>query len=146
MEIGQALGRHLSEGDVVGLTGVLGSGKSVMARGIMRALGIEGEIPSPSFIIVATYEAKVPVNHIDLYRLGSADEAVGLGLEDLLYSQAISIVEWAEKITGMLPDARIDIRLDVRENPEERLITVKPPDDLMKSRLVALAKELIKVS
>jgi tRNA threonylcarbamoyladenosine biosynthesis protein TsaE len=145
MEIGQALGGHLSEGDVVGLTGVLGSGKSVMARGIMRALGIEGEIPSPSFIMVATYEAKVPVNHIDLYRLTAAVEAVDLGLEDLLYSQAISIVEWAEKIGGILPDGRIDISLDVRESPEERLITVKPSDDSMKSRLLAVAKELIRL-
>lgn len=144
-EIGRAVGRQLSGGDVVGLTGVLGSGKSVMARGILRALGIRGEIPSPSFIIAASYEADIPVNHIDLYRLGGAGEAVGLGLEDMLYSKDISVIEWAEKIASLLPGVRLDVRIDLGKGPDDRLITLRPSGDLMKSKLLSVATGLIKV-
>lgn len=146
MEIGRAIGRCLSEGDVIGLTGVLGSGKSVIARGILRALGVQGEIPSPSFIIAARYEAEIPVNHIDLYRLEGVDEVVDLGLEDLLYSEEISVIEWAEKMAGIMPEARIDIRLDLGKQPDERLITISPSGDLMRSKLVAFAEEFIRLS
>ena len=144
-DIGRAIGRCLSRGDVVGLTGVLGSGKSVMARGIIRALGVQGEIPSPSFIIAASYDADTPVNHIDLYRLGGAGEAGGVGLEDMLYSEGICVIEWAEKITDLLPGERLDVRIELGKGPDDRLITVRPSGDAMKSKLLAVALELIEV-
>jgi tRNA threonylcarbamoyladenosine biosynthesis protein TsaE len=146
MEIGRTIGRCLSEGDVIGLTGDLGSGKSVIARGILRALGVEGDIPSPSFIIAARYEAKIPVNHIDLYRLASVDEAAGLGLEDLLYSEEISVIEWAEKMVEIMPEARIDIRIDLRGQKDERLVTISPSGDVMKAKLAAVAGDFIRLT
>ena len=96
-ELGRKLGLSVAPGDVLALRGDLGSGKSVLARGILESLGVKGIMPSPSFVIVASYDAPVPVNHIDLYRLETAGEALDLGLEELLYSDGICIIEWAER-------------------------------------------------
>jgi tRNA threonylcarbamoyladenosine biosynthesis protein TsaE len=143
LEIGNEIGAGLTAGDAVALSGVLGSGKSVLARGILRALGVEGEIPSPSFIIVASYEARLPANHIDLYRLEGAGEAQGIGIDDYLYSGSVNVIEWAEKLAGMLPPTRIDITIDVRPEPEERLITIRPADDCLRRRLAGLAGSVV---
>ena len=143
IEIGEKLGAGLAAGDAVALTGVLGSGKSVLARGILKALGVTGDIPSPSYIIVASYEARLPVNHIDLYRLEGPDEAAGIGIEDYLYSGGVNVIEWAEKIGDLLPPSRIDIGIDVRVEPDERLITIRPADAIVKARLTGLAGQFI---
>ena len=139
--IGEALGVLLVPGDVVALTGVLGSGKSVLARGIMAGLGVRSKMPSPSFVIVATYEGKHPVNHIDLYRLTSPEEAVGAGIEDLLYSDGVSIIEWADRISDLLPAARIDVVIGLRDRPDERLISIAPIGDEIGRRLVPLVRD-----
>lgn len=139
--IGEVLGDLLGPGDVVALTGVLGSGKSVLARGIMAGLGVRSKMPSPSFVIVATYEGKHPVNHIDLYRLASTEEAVGAGVEDLLYSGGVSIIEWADRIAGLLPASRIDVAIGLRDRPDERLISIAPMGDEIGRRLVPLVRD-----
>ena len=82
-DFGRKLGRLLGASDVVALRGDLGAGKSVLARGILDALGVEGDMPSPSFVIVAAYATPVPVNHIDLYRIASKAEVLELGLSRL---------------------------------------------------------------
>lgn len=143
IEIGEKIGGNLAAGDTVALSGVLGSGKSVLARGILKALGVAGEIPSPSFIIVASYEARVPANHIDLYRLGGTGEAEGIGIEDYLYSGSVNVIEWAEKIRDILPALRIDVDIGLGDDPDERLITIKPMGDHMKERLGRLAESLV---
>jgi tRNA threonylcarbamoyladenosine biosynthesis protein TsaE len=142
-EIGQRIGRALVPGDVVALSGVLGSGKSVVARGILEALGAGSEIPSPSFVIVATYEGEINVNHIDLYRLGTVEEALEIGIEDLLCSDAVSVVEWAEKIRKLLPSSRIDFLLEPRKDPDQRLLTIRPNDEDMGERLAPLVMSLL---
>ncbi len=141
-DIGRMIGGILTGGDVVALSGTLGSGKSVMARGILRALGVEGDIPSPSFVIVAEYDGTVPVNHVDLYRLGSTDEALNLGLEDLLYADSVSVIEWAEKIESLLPRARYDILMEPGKGPDDRFITLRSEDPALRKRLVALGEML----
>ena len=141
-EAGRVLGESLSAGDVVALSGELGSGKSVIARGILRSLGVAGDIPSPSFVIVAAYEGRMPVNHIDLYRVNSADEAAGLGLEELLYSEAVSVIEWADKAEDLLPLARIDVMMESAIEPDDRLITVGAVDPRTRRRLMAFARAL----
>jgi tRNA threonylcarbamoyladenosine biosynthesis protein TsaE len=143
IEIGEKIGSGLAAGDAVALSGVLGSGKSVLARGILKGLGVAGEIPSPSFIIVAGYEGRLAANHIDLYRLEGAGEAAGMGIEDYLYSGSVNVIEWAEKIADILPPSRIDIMIDVRYEPDERLITIRPADDHMKEKLAGLAGWLV---
>jgi tRNA threonylcarbamoyladenosine biosynthesis protein TsaE len=143
-ELGRKLGRSVSAGDVVALTGDLGTGKSVLARGILECLGVEGAMPSPSFVIVARYDAPVPVNHIDLYRLETAAEALDLGLEELLYSDDICIVEWADRLEGFLPASRIDIELEAKEEAEHRLISIRAGDPDVAARLIGLASALVR--
>lgn len=141
-ELGKILGGILTAGDIVALSGILGAGKSVLARGILRALGVRGDIPSPSFVIVAQYPGAVPVNHIDLYRLGSHEEALGLGLEDLLGGDSVSVMEWADKIESLLPDARYDILLEPGREPDDRFITIGSADPGIRERLMIMAKLL----
>ena len=139
--IGERLGKLLAAGDVVAIRGVLGSGKSVLARGIMTGLGVVSKMPSPSFVIVASYLGSSPVNHIDLYRLETPEEALSLGIEDMLYSDAVNVIEWPEKITEILPPSRIDVLVELRDLPEERLVTIVPSDERVGARLVPLAAE-----
>ena len=107
----EALGARLAAlagpGDVITLTGPLGAGKTSVARGLLAALGLEGEAPSPSFAIVQPYappEVRYPVLHVDLYRIDDPDEIEELGLDEAL-SDSLLIVEWPERAPGMWPEA-----------------------------------------
>lgn len=100
---GRALAANVRPGDVVALSGQLGAGKTSIARGLLAALGLEGEAPSPSYAIVQPYappEVAFPVLHVDLYRIDDPDEAEELGLEDAR-GDSLLLVEWPER----LPDA-----------------------------------------
>ena len=110
-----ALGAALAPGMCVALYGELGAGKTVFARGLIRGLGVADNIPvtSPTFVIVSEYEGRVPVHHIDAYRLGGSSDIVDLGSRELFFSDAVSIVEWAERIAGALPEERIDVQFSV---------------------------------
>jgi tRNA threonylcarbamoyladenosine biosynthesis protein TsaE len=97
--LGAAIAERLATGDVVMLDGPLGAGKTTLARGLLAALGLEEEAPSPSFPIVIAYEheLRLPVWHVDLYRIEDAQEAEELGLDDALVDTAL-IIEWAERL------------------------------------------------
>jgi tRNA threonylcarbamoyladenosine biosynthesis protein TsaE len=144
-ELGKKLGAVLEKGDVIALRGDLGSGKSVFARGILESMGVIGDKPSPSFVVVASYEAPVAVNHVDLFRLANAGEALDLGIEDLLYSGAVSIVEWADRMEGFLPPRAVDVEIRSAEDPGQRLIEITAKDADVKTRLTGLARELVRL-
>ncbi|MEW6162548.1 MAG: tRNA (adenosine(37)-N6)-threonylcarbamoyltransferase complex ATPase subunit type 1 TsaE [Nitrospirota bacterium] len=111
-EIGFRLGRLLRPGDVVGLYGELGSGKTTLVKGIAKALGIEDkDIVSASFTIIAEYNTTPPFSHIDLYRIEKDSELDDIGLWDQIGSDSISVIEWAEKAEGRLPEKMIKVRL-----------------------------------
>lgn len=100
---GRALAAKVRPGDVVALSGQLGAGKTSIARGLLAAMGLEGEAPSPSYAIVQPYappEVAFPVLHVDLYRIDDPDEAEELGLDDAR-GDSLLLVEWPER----LPDA-----------------------------------------
>jgi len=139
--VGEALGHLLRPGDAVAMTGPLGAGKSVLARGIMSGLGVGSKMPSPSFVIVATYEGSCTINHIDLYRLDTLEDAIALGIEDMLYSPSVNIIEWAEKIAGVLPASRLDVALGLRDRPDERLVTIVPASEEIGGRILPLVQE-----
>jgi len=100
LSLGEKIGRHLEAGDIVLLFGDLGAGKTTLTQGIARGLGVarEAYVRSPSFTLVNEYQGKVPVFHIDLYRIASSQELEDLGLEEVFSGEGISIVEWAEKL------------------------------------------------
>jgi tRNA threonylcarbamoyladenosine biosynthesis protein TsaE len=110
-EIGRRVGKRLVPGNVVCLYGELGSGKTTMVKGIASTFNIdERDITSPSFTIIAEYEADIPFNHIDLYRL-SRGEVDGLGLYEYFNSESISIIEWADRAEEEIPEGSIKVRL-----------------------------------
>jgi tRNA threonylcarbamoyladenosine biosynthesis protein TsaE len=143
-DLGRKLGKAVVSGDVVALVGDLGSGKSVLARGILEALGVKGDMPSPSFVIVASYEAPIAVNHIDLYRLEDAAQALDVGVEDLLYSDCISVVEWADRLGDSLPPGCIQVGIEAVGEREHRLISIKTAAPEVKARLADLAASLVR--
>jgi tRNA threonylcarbamoyladenosine biosynthesis protein TsaE len=96
MKAGAALAKALRPGDVVTLSGPLSAGKTTLVRGLLKALGHKGEVPSPSFAIVQPYDAlDPPVWHVDLYRIETPDEMAELGLEDIM-DEGVLVVEWPE--------------------------------------------------
>ena len=107
--LGEQIGHNLNGGELILLTGSLGAGKTVLAKGIMSALGYDpDEVTSPSFTLVNLYNAKFDVYHIDLWRLGKeTDASVAVGLDDILENdKAVVVVEWAEKLNRNEFDAR----------------------------------------
>ena len=122
------LAPHAAPGDVIGLSGALGSGKTAFARAFIRArLGRNAEeVPSPTFTLVQLYEhAAGSIWHFDLYRLGEAADAYELGIEDA-FSGAISLIEWPEKLGAIMPGDRLDMHLAPGDGEEERLVTITP--------------------
>jgi tRNA threonylcarbamoyladenosine biosynthesis protein TsaE len=122
--LGLALGRLLDAGTVVALRGGLGSGKTVIARGLAEGLGCGDVARSPSFIIVNEYEGRLLVRHIDLYRLSGPDEVLGLDPREVFWGEGVALVEWAERAGDLLPPDRIEIALSI-SGPLEREIVIE---------------------
>jgi tRNA threonylcarbamoyladenosine biosynthesis protein TsaE len=119
------LGKILRPGNVVGLYGELGAGKTTMAKGIAGAVGIpERDIVSASFTIIAEYDTNPPFAHIDLYRINNPGELIELGIWEHLDNNSISVIEWAEKAEQFLPEKMIKVRLQSLSDTE-RLITIE---------------------
>jgi tRNA threonylcarbamoyladenosine biosynthesis protein TsaE len=128
-EIGFRLGRLLGPGDIVGLYGELGSGKTTLVKGIARAFGIEDrDIVSASFTIITQYSTKPPFSHIDLYRIEKTTELDDIGFWDQIKGDGISVIEWAEKTEGRLLDEIIKVKLKSL-NEEMREITIEVKDE-----------------
>ncbi len=126
---GARLARRIRAGDVVALSGELGAGKTTLARGILEGLGLPGEAPSPTFTLVQSYdppEVRLPVSHVDLYRLAGPDEAAELGLDEALAAGAL-LIEWPERLGGWLwPDALV-LRIEGAGDDFRRLTADVPP-------------------
>jgi tRNA threonylcarbamoyladenosine biosynthesis protein TsaE len=112
-DVGCSLARHLAGGDLVVLQGELGLGKTVLARGLAAGLGIEPEdVTSPSFTLVQEYRGgRIPMYHVDLYRLNGTEDLQALGLEELLASEGAVVVEWGERLPAYYRRDAIVIRL-----------------------------------
>jgi tRNA threonylcarbamoyladenosine biosynthesis protein TsaE len=122
--IGERLGRLLQPGDLVCLQGDLGSGKTCMAQGIGRGLGVALPITSPTFIIVNEYALPNQAHrlyHIDLYRVDSIAEACATGLEEYFYGDDLCVIEWAERAREILPTERLWITLHYLDESKRRL-------------------------
>ena len=108
--VGEALSSLLKEGDLVALIGELGGGKTRFVRGLAKGLGSKGFVKSPSFTIVNVYEGgRLPLYHIDLYRIGRASEFESAGLDELIYGHGVSAIEWADKAPELFRECRITV-------------------------------------
>lgn len=123
---GKKVAKVLSVGMVVALHGTLGSGKTTLTKGLVA--GLFGEhavaVKSPSFALVNQYDGPFPVYHIDCYRLGEESDFDDLGIDDYLFSEGVTIVEWPERIENYLPAERVDIAIDY-VSEKERSFTVR---------------------
>ncbi|MGH8986120.1 MAG: tRNA (adenosine(37)-N6)-threonylcarbamoyltransferase complex ATPase subunit type 1 TsaE [Acidimicrobiia bacterium] len=124
MTLAGALAPVLQPGDIVVLAGGLGSGKTTFARGVGRALGVTEPVVSPTFTIVREYEARVPLVHVDVYRLDKVQELHDLGLEELIDERAVTLVEWGDVIAAYFPGDRLDVRLEAGPGDDDRMITL----------------------
>jgi len=112
--VGARLGRLLLPGDVILLAGEFGAGKTCLTQGIAQGLGVTRWVTSPSFALVNEYpEGRLPLYHIDLYRLASVQEALDLGLDEYLYGSGVSVVEWPGQALAALPPEHLWIELSV---------------------------------
>lgn len=124
--LGDNLGRLAQRGDIFLLTGDLGTGKTCLVQGIAHGLGIEEYAFSPSFVIVREYHGRLPLYHVDLYRLDCIEEIADLGLNDYLYGDGVCVVEWAEKGIELLPPENLLIQLYyVPDCDTDRAISLK---------------------
>ncbi len=130
--LGVWVGRHLKPGDAVCLTGMMGTGKTVFARGIAEGLGVSGGrgVRSPTFTIAHEYKGRHPIYHLDLYRLRGDEELDGIGWEEMLYGEGVTIIEAAEKMERKLPGERLDVVFTREGVTRRRLLLVGYGDRL----------------
>ena len=123
--IGVRIGCQLNPGDVVALIGDLGVGKTCLTQGIARGAGVDENqtVNSPSYILINEYEGKIPIYHIDLYRLQRIEDIVALGLEEYLEGDGICVIEWADRLGELLPENYIQVSI-IGEDEFTRAIEV----------------------
>lgn len=125
---GKALGEQAEPGMVYCLNGDLGVGKTVFTQGFAAGLGIAEPVSSPTFTIVQQYEeGRLPLYHFDVYRIGDVTEMNEIGYEDCFYGEGVCLIEWSELIREILPEHRIEIRIekDLKKGFDYRKITVE---------------------
>lgn len=116
--IGERLASLLEAGDVLTLEGDLGAGKTTFTKGIAKGLGVKRTVNSPTFTIVKEYEGRLPLYHMDVYRLEDSDEDIGF--DEYFNGNGVSVVEWAQFIEEYLPTNRLDIR--IKYNGDSRIL------------------------
>ena len=123
VRFGERLGRLLAPGHVVALVGELGAGKTTMVKGIVQGLGVTDRraVKSPTFALVHRYEGRIPIYHFDAYRLEDAQDMIDIGSDEMLYGKGVSIIEWADRVSGCLPKEYLRITLTVVSGCERNI-------------------------
>lgn len=130
VRLGQEFGCGLRSGDVVGLVGTLGAGKTQFVKGICAAFGVRSGVLSPSFVLMHRYEGmgqsggEIVINHFDFYRIRRAEELDEIGFRDLVGGDAISVIEWADAFPDVIPQTAIFVTFEHGEDGETRSITL----------------------
>jgi len=124
-KIGVKLGELALPGDIVLLVGGLGAGKTCLTQGVAWGLGIKEYAASPSFVVIRELQGRLPLYHIDFYRLDHLEEIAELGLDDYLYGKGVCVLEWAEKGLSLLPEEHLLIEMGYLSD-SERSLKFKP--------------------
>ncbi len=123
VRLGKLIGKNLKAQDIICLFGRLGTGKTVLTKGIASGLGIERKkVISPSFILIREHsQGRLPLYHFDLYRLKSPADILGLGYEEYLYGEGVTVIEWADRLGSLMPKEFIKIDLKLLKNSHRSL-------------------------
>ena len=128
IQFGFKLGQMLNSGDVIALNGDLAAGKTTLTQAIARGLGITSDVTSPTFTLIHEYPGRIPMFHIDPYRLTNPNDVYDLGLEDYFARNGVVVVEWAEKLRDILPSELLDISIELPleiENEQSRRVLLR---------------------
>jgi tRNA threonylcarbamoyladenosine biosynthesis protein TsaE len=136
--VGLALGSLLRSGDLVLVEGELGAGKTVLTQGIGAALGVVGAVTSPTFILLRAHRGRLPLLHVDLYRLDDPAAVADLGIGELLEEGGVAVVEWGERAREVLDGDRLEIEIGVGADPEQRELSLRPVGPSWLARVAAL--------
>lgn len=115
-DIAKIISNNLSKGSVLCLDGDLGAGKTTLTQFIAKEIGVVEQVTSPTFTIIKEYQAKLPLYHMDVYRIEDIDDMYDLGFEEYIYSDGICIIEWSKKIEKILPKDRINIKIQIEND------------------------------
>ena len=122
IELGKKIGSMLKPGDIIAMEGTLAAGKTTITKGIAGALGIEDNITSPTFCLISEYYGnKMPLYHMDVYRLDGPEDFLNLGVEELLYGQGVCIIEWSEKVKSVLPSKTITLSITPEDDGSRKI-------------------------
>jgi tRNA threonylcarbamoyladenosine biosynthesis protein TsaE len=139
-ELAEAVSGLARPGDVVVLAGDLGAGKTAFVQGFGRGLGVTERITSPTFTLVHVYdEGRLPVHHLDVYRLDQLSEALDLGLAEMLDEGGVLLVEWGDAITPVLPQDLLEVRLTFGAGDDDRVLSMRTVGPAWAARLDPLA-------
>jgi tRNA threonylcarbamoyladenosine biosynthesis protein TsaE len=124
MLIAEKLAKTLNPGDMIALSGDLGSGKTTFTKGIGKGLGVKDSkrINSPTFVLIKEYSGKIPLYHLDLYRLDALKEIENLAVEEYIYGTGVTVIEWAEKIECLLPEKHILVKFKVKGGTKREVV------------------------
>lgn len=122
LKIGRMIAKTLRPGDIICLLGDLGSGKTVLTKGIASGLGIKvEEVISPTFVIIREYQGKLPLYHFDLYRIEDCKDILSLGYDEYFFDAGVTVVEWAERLNPLMPKDYLEVKLMHRPKNERLL-------------------------
>lgn len=138
-ELAAALAELARPGDLVLLVGDLGAGKTAFTQGFGAGLGIDEQITSPTFALVRGYLGRLDLNHLDVYRLEQIDEALDLGLSELLDEGSVTLIEWGDTITSALPHDYLEVRISFGQEPDERRIELRAVGPTWQARTRAMS-------
>ncbi len=123
--LGRRLGAALAPGDTLALCGDLGSGKTTLVQGLARALGVRETVTSPTFTLVREYRGRLPIYHVDFFRLDQVEELETIGYDEFVAGQGVTLIEWAQKMRERLPREYVELTFAVT-GPSVRTITAVP--------------------
>ncbi len=129
LQLGERLAEGLRPGDCLALVGELGAGKTTLIKGLARGLGIpEDEVVSPTFMLIREHcRGRLPLFHVDAYRISRPEELLEVGLEEYLLSdEGVTVIEWADRVRGLIPPSCIEVELTVLSEDERRIVISRP--------------------